>query len=353
VTAAIAVVVVTHDSAGHVADMLGALVPQLRDGDELIVVDNGSSDRTVDVARSAAPRARIVEQGNRGFAGGASAGAALAAAPLLLFLNPDARPAAGCLDELRRVADEKPRWGAWQALVTMEDGATINTAGNVTHFLGMGWAGRCGRSVAEAPTDPVEVSFASGAALAVRREAWERTGGFDERYFMYCEDLDLCLRLWLAGWSVGIAPAARVEHDYDFEKGGRKWFLLERNRWWTILADYPGWLLVLLAPALLAAEVALLGVAARGGWLRQKLRAQGAVVAALPAMLARRREVQATRVIGEAAFARRLTADLDSPYLGPLAEIAPLAAAQRGYWALVVKLLSLAAAPGFRRKQQQ
>ena len=66
---------------------------------------------------------------------------------------------------------------------------------------------------------------------------------------------------------MGIAPAARVEHDYDFEKGGRKWFLLERNRWWTIVSDYPAALLALLAPALLAAELGLLVVAARGGWL--------------------------------------------------------------------------------------
>jgi len=341
VTPAIAVVVVTHDSAGYVGETLGALVPQLRDDDELIVVDNGSRDATVAAVRAAAPRARVIEQDNRGFAGGAVAGAAASGAPLLLFLNPDARPAPGCLEALRAVGEARPGWGAWQALVTMEGGATINTAGNVTHFLGMGWAGRCGRPVAEAPAEPVEASFASGAALVVRREAWEGTGGFDERYFMYCEDLDLGLRLWLGGWAVGIAPAARVEHDYDFEKGGRKWFLLERNRWWTILADYPTALLLLLAPALLGAELALLAVAARGGWLREKLRAQAAVLAALPAMLARRRAVQAGRKIGAAEFAERLTADLDSPYLGPLAEIGPLAAVQRTYWAVVKRLLNL------------
>lgn len=338
--AAIAVVVVTHDSAGHVADTLGGLAPQLRPDDELIVVDNGSRDGTVDTVRRAAPQARVVEQDNRGFAGGATTGAAYARAPLLLFLNPDARPAPGCLDELRRVADAQPAWGAWQALVTMAGGMSINTAGNVTHFLGMGWAGRCGQPVAHAPSEPAEVSFASGAALAVRRAAWEGAGGFDERYFMYCEDLDLCLRLRLGGWAVGIAPAARVEHDYDFEKGGRKWFLLERNRWWTILSDYPGVLLLLLAPALLGGELALLAAAARGGWLGEKLRAQAAVIRALPEMLARRRSVQSTRVIGAAAFARWLTADLDSPYLGPLAEVAPLAAAQRAYWALVLRLLA-------------
>jgi GT2 family glycosyltransferase len=338
----VAVVIVTYQSAPHVRHALAALLPQLREEDELIVVDNGSSDGTVAIVRDAAPQARVLEIGrNLGFAGGARAGAAVCSAPLILFLNPDARPAAGCLDALRRVAVERADWGAWQALVTMEGGAMINTAGNVAHFLGMGWAGRCGRHVSEAPDEPEEVGFASGAALAARRDAWNQLDGFDERYFMYCEDLDLSLRLWLTGWRVGIAPAARVEHDYEFEKGTRKWFLMERNRWWTILTAYPGALLLLLAPALLGAELALLGLAWRGGWLREKLRAQAAVIAALPAILARRRKVQADRAVGVADFARHLSAELDSPYLGRLATISPLARAQRAYWMAVLRLLSL------------
>jgi len=338
----VAVVIVTHESAGQIGRTLNALVPQLRAGDELIVVENGSTDArvTVGTVRAAAPAARIVEQGNAGFAGGAAAGAAVAGAPLLFFLNPDARPAPDCLDALRRASAERPEWGAWQALVTMDGGTRINTAGNVAHYLGVSWAGRCGRPVPEAPREYEQVAFASGAALAVRRAAWDAVGGFDERYFMYCEDLDLSLRLWLAGWQVGIAPAARVEHDYDFEKGGRKWFLLERNRWWTILSDYPTALLALVAPALLALELALLGVSARGGWLRQKLKAQLAVVRALPAILERRREVQARTRTGARQFAGRLTADVDSPFLGPLAEVGVLDAAQRAYWASVLRLLS-------------
>jgi len=185
----------------------------------------------------------------------------------------------------------------------------------VVHFLGIGWAGGLERPVAEVPAEPAVVGFLSGAAVVVRRSAWDAVEGFDERYFMYGEDLDLSLRLRLAGWEIGIVPAAHVEHDYAFAKGDYKWFYLERNRWWTLVGDYPGALLALLAPALLAFELALLVAAARGGWLRPKLLAQGAVVRELPAMLRRRRRVQATRAISAGRFAACLTARIDSPML--------------------------------------
>jgi N-acetylglucosaminyl-diphospho-decaprenol L-rhamnosyltransferase len=337
---ALAVVIVTYNCASYVGETLAALAPQLRPDDELVVVDNASRDGTVEAVTQAAPGARVVRQNrNLGFAGGCNTGAASGVGPLILFLNPDARPAPGCLDALRATAHERPRWGAWQALVTMRGGGEINTAGNVVHFLGVSWAGLCRESLARAPREPVEVGYASGTALVVRREAWEQLGGFDERYFMYCEDLDLGLRLWLSGRGVGVAPSARVEHDYAFHKGAGKWFLLERNRWWTVLATYPGSLLVLLLPALIATEGVMLVTAARHGWLRQKLRAQAAVACGLPATVARRRSVQSRRQVSAAAFARHLSADLDNPYLGGLVRVKPLAAAQRLYWRLVLGLL--------------
>ena len=336
----LAVIVVCHDSAQEIAGTLAALGDQLGPDDELVVVDNASGDATSAVARRAAPEATVIETGaNLGFAGGANAGAAASSAPLLLFLNPDAVPAPGCLDALRACAAARPDWGAWQALVTMADGRVVNTAGNEVHFLGFGWAGRCGEPVQAVGDRPEPVGFASGAALVVRREAWDAVGGFDERYFMYGEDLDLSLRLRLAGWGVGLEPRAMVAHDYTFAKGAYKWFYLERNRWWTILGAYPARLLALLLPALLAFEVALLPVAWRGGWLAAKLRAQAAVVRLLPAMLRRRRAVQAQRTIGDQTFAAALTASLDSPYLAAVARVPAIVALQAAYWRAVRRAL--------------
>ena len=327
----LAVVIVTYNSAPDLPGTLDALLPQLREDDELVVVDCGSDDDPGAVLAQLAPRAQLLDLGaNRGFAGGANAGVDATSAPLIFLLNPDARVQPGALDALRAAATDQPGWGAWQALVTMEDGRTVNTSGGVTHWLGFGWAGGCGEPVA-APTRPYyETSFASGAALVVRREAWTAAEGFSPEYFMYGEDLDLALRLRLGGWGIGVVPAARVEHDYTFTKGDYKWFYLERNRWWTLLGAYPARLLALLLPALLAFELALLPVAFRGGWGRAKLRAQLAVLRSLPWALRRRARVQRARTASASAFARALTASLDSPYLD--VPVPALVTLQASYW---------------------
>jgi hypothetical protein len=337
---AIAVVVVTFQSAEHLPELFAALDGQLREQDELVIVDNDSSDGTAAVARSLSERAKVIETGaNLGFAGGCHVGADATQTPLLLFLNPDSQPQPGCIERLRDAARAHPDWGAWQAAVLLDDGR-INTSGGVVHYLGIGWAGDCERPLSELPEQDREIAFPSGAAMVIRRETWLELGGLDREYFMYGEDLDLGLRTWLSGHRVGLVPGARVVHSYEFDKGQQKWFWLERNRWRTLLSVYPTSLLLALSPALLAAELGLLAIAAREGWLGAKLRAQAAVVRGLPQTLARRRSVQHGRRIGASEFAAHLTSSLDSPYLAG-ARSPWLRIPQAGYWLLVRRVLAI------------
>jgi GT2 family glycosyltransferase len=336
----LSVIVVTYDSARAVARCMPHLVEQLAPGDELIVVDNASRDGTLEAVRTAAPGARVLAQPhNRGFAAGANTGAAAAAGDVLLFLNPDAEPAPGFVEAIRGPAQDERGWAAWMGLVTMDGGTRINTSGGVIHFTGIAWSGEARRTVEAAPPGSAEVAFLSGTCLAVPRSGWERLGGFPEAFFMYCEDVDVSLRARLAGGRLGVEAAARVDHDYDFAKGAAKWRRLERNRWAVLLRDYPGPVLALVAPALLATEIALLAIAAGGGWLPAKLLAGVDTLRALPRLLRERRAVQATRTISAAEFARWLTPDLDSAYLGRTATLAPLRWALRAYWRLVLAAL--------------
>jgi GT2 family glycosyltransferase len=342
----LSVVIVTHDHREAVRVALPALTPQLRDGDQLIVVDNASSDGTADAVRELAPDAIVVEPGaNLGFGAGCNRGAAAAAGELLCFLNPDAVSAPGFRQAIERPLADDRGWAAWQGLVTAEAGTVVNTRGGVVHFTGIAWAGGAGeplgadgdpRASTEASPEP---GFVSGACLAIPRARFERVGGFAEEFFLYHEDVDLSLRLRLGGQRLGVEPTARVEHDYEFAKGPAKWRRLERNRWATLIRTYPAALLVLLVPALAATELALVPVSAAAGWFGQKLLAWGDVLSSLPRLLRERRLIQGTRMIRAGEFARSLTPDLDSPYLPGLARSRVLGWALRTYWSLVLALL--------------
>ena len=333
-------VLVAYNSASALRESLPALTRELREGDDVVVVDNGSGDDSVAVVRELCPRARVIDGGgNTGFAAGANTGAAAATSDLVVFLNPDAMPAPGFAQAIRRPLDEGRGWDAWMALVTAEQGAVINTSGNVIHFTGIAWAGQAGLPVEQADPEPHEVVYLSGACLAAPLEVWRRHGGFPADYFLYHEDLDFSLRVRLAGGRVGIEPAARVDHDYDFHKGPGKWRHMERNRLSMIVRLYPAPLLALVLPALLATELALLVVAFTGGWGRQKLIANAQWVAALPRLVRERRAIARERQISAGEFAALLTAELSSDYLGPVARFAPLRWALRGYWWLVRAVL--------------
>ncbi len=290
----------------------------------------------------------MIEAGaNLGYGAGNNRGAAAARGDLLVFLNPDAVVQPGFRDAIAAPLRDG-RWAAWQGLVTAEEGRVVNTRGGVVHFTGIAWAGGAGEPVAAArDAGATEPGFVSGACLAIPRERFAGLGGFAENFFLYQEDVDLSLRVRLAGGRLGVADGARADHDYEFDRGAAKWRYLERNRWATILRTYPAALLALVMPALIATDLALWPVAIAGGWAGARLRALGDTLRRLPRVLGERREIQSTRTIGAAEFAAALTPDLDSAYLGAASRSRALRALLRAYWRAVNGLLSrLPAAPG-------
>ncbi len=329
---AASVVIVNYRGRGRLGaclDALAAAPPACRS--EIIVIDNDSDDGSWDEA-DGRPGVRLVRNAaNVGFGRACNQGAALAGGRHLVFLNFDCAPEPGWLDALVRCADDDPGVGAAQAVVLHPDG-TVNTAGNRLHYLGFSWAPNGGRPPAGRPC---EVAVGSGACLLVPAQRFRALGGFWEAMFLYCEDTDLCWRLRLAGLRIVVCPDARVRHDYDFDRNRAKMFHLERNRLLMIAANYEPATLARLAPALLGTELALLAVAARGGWLPQKLRALASAAQAVPAVREQRRAVARLRRIPDRALARHLerrlgpefgegVARLSAPLLDAYARLARL-----------------------------
>jgi GT2 family glycosyltransferase len=206
-------------------DLLGCLAScsSQREVSEIIVVDNASGDGSLERAeatsRNEASEARLsrdrvgrrsrpVTDGvrfvrnadNRGFANAANQGAALAAGDVLLFLNPDLRLEPGCVGQLAAALAARP--GVAGPATLLEATGELH-AGETLNHLGFP------RTLAAGESGPLWVQ---GCALATTRTTFERLGGFDERYFMFIEDMDYCWRVLLAGEDVAVPSAARAVH---------------------------------------------------------------------------------------------------------------------------------------------
>lgn len=346
----LSVIVVTFNSAVTLEGTLSALDRELLEGDQVVIVDNASSDASVEISRKVLAKALIIaNEHNIGFPAGCNLGAENSSGDILVFLNPDAVPQQGWGEAIRRPAQDGRNWEGWQALITSNDATKINSAGNVVHFTGVSWAGQAGVRLSAGDTRRREVAYLSGACLAVRSSAFQRVGGFAEAFFLYHEDLDLSLRLRLAGGILGIEPDARVEHAYEFHKGGLKWRLLERNRWAVIVRCWPAGLLALTLLPLTLTEIAIFITALRGGWATDKTRAVFEGVQRLPACLRERRCIQRERTISSAQFAAWLTADLDSQFLSKTVQTPIVSSCLRLYWQLVRTILQLISGMGLSK----
>lgn len=215
-------VVVNHDAG----DLLAACVRSLRDdgADEIVVVDNASSDGSLDRLESEGLDVTIVRAGdNRGYAAGANLGLERVGGEIAAVLNPDTvvRPGTGAA-VVARFADAEV--AAVGPRLLNEDGTTYPSARIVPSaldaaghgLLGLLWPGNAfTRRYRQLDLDPGvarDVDWVSGAAVWLRRSALAEVGGWDEGYFMYVEDVDLCWRLRRAGWRVVYEPAGVVVH---------------------------------------------------------------------------------------------------------------------------------------------
>ncbi len=304
---------------------------------EVVLVDNGGTPAHVSAVVEL-PGVRVVRPGrNTGFAGGCNLGAAATTAPHLALVNSDCIVEPGTLAAL--VAESaRPGTGPVMASVRFaEPPHLINSAGNPVHVLGVSWAGRIHE--VEQRLEPYDVTAASGACLVLARPLWEHVGGFDEEYFAYVEDTELCLRLLRLGHRARCVPTAVALHHYEFSRNPAKMYLLERNRLLLLATLWSSRSLVLLAPALLALELGVLAQAVAQGWARQKMRGWWWLLTHTGHVRRRRAQLRAEAVVDDRTWTRSLTSDLDPQVIGSAGTTRAVNVVVGLYWRAVRGLL--------------
>jgi GT2 family glycosyltransferase len=198
--------------------------------DDIIVVDNASLDNSFDILRAKLPEIKVFSSAyNRGFSYGVNLGERKASGKYLLILNPDTRFVDSSIQKAVTFMDENPDVGLVGLELINPDGrrqfssrrfySLIDIIARRTN-LGSHWPlkRRIEKHLMTSSWDagvPFEADWIMGTGLFVRHELFNRIGGMDDTYFLYMEDVDLCVRVWLAGYRVMCVPNARLVHDHQ------------------------------------------------------------------------------------------------------------------------------------------
>jgi GT2 family glycosyltransferase len=225
----VTVSIVSYNTCEPLRNCLASL-KALKDAGEVsmdvVVADNGSTDGSVEMTRTAFPWVRLVETGgNIGYGRANNAGLAGVASRYVFVLNSDTEVQPGALAVMRDFMDSNPKVGCVGAQLVLSDGSTQTSCARDPGLLAVFWEqtyldkllpnNRITGNYLMTNWDYKDrrhVEQVCGACLFARREAFEQIGGFDPAYFMYFEDTDFCIRLRLAGWPIYFVPEARILH---------------------------------------------------------------------------------------------------------------------------------------------
>lgn len=241
----VSVIVVNWNGARFLPGCLDALLRQTRPADEILLVDNGSTDNSRELVERHYPAVRFIALGrNTGFATGNNRGIGASRGDLIVTLNNDTAPAPDWLAELCAPFAANARLGSAMSTMLFAHApdriasAGLRVARNglvLDDLIGYRWTGR--RTALRPIFGP------SAGAAAYHRTMLDEIGLFDDAFFMYLEDADLAWRARLAGWESVHAPRATTVHVYSASSGqgsAFKSFHLARNRWWCLRKNLPG-----------------------------------------------------------------------------------------------------------------
>lgn len=247
----VSVVILNWNGKEFLRECLESLKKQNVSDNEIIVVDNGSTDGSVSWLKECCPEVIIIEnRENLGFAKGNNSGFKVAKGKFILVLNNDTVLEVKFIEELLKVAESEERIGmVAPKILNYNNHHMIDSAGIKIYLDGMSRGRRRGEKDYGKFEMPEEILLPSACSALYKREMIEEVGGFDEDFFSYCEDTDFGLHARLLGWKAMFAPKALVYHRYSSTAGRYsplKAYLVERNHIWVAIKNFPFILLMFL-----------------------------------------------------------------------------------------------------------
>ena len=311
----VSVILVSFNSEEYIIDCLDSVSKQSFKRFNTILIDNNSSDNSVQIVKRDFPKViTICNDNNYGFPKACNIGFKKAfedkEVNYAICLNIDTTLDENWLKELLEVAENRANIGSIQSKILMHDKPElINTAANNLTFLGFGY---CGNYLEQSSlkTEIEEIPYSSGTSVLYSRQALEKAGFFDEDYFLYHEDVDLGIRLKFLGYVNLLAPQSICYHKYSYPKQNKVYFL-ERNRLVTLCKNFSLKTLLIIFPAFLINEIGLFVFILFTGNFTPKMKSYLYVLKNIFRIFAKRRLIQKNRTVRDREIAKLLVGTIE------------------------------------------
>jgi len=289
---------------------------------EVIVVDNGSTDGSVEAVRRDFPEAILIEnRRNLGYGAGNNVGIKASRGEYIVLMNNDVFVVRDWLKALLEACVKHKSAGFFQPKILLEsDKRVINSAGNMIHVAGFGLCRGIGEFDRGQYDEEIEIGFVSGACVLFRREVLGDVGFLDPVFFAFNEDTDWGWRALLYCWRSLYVPSAFVYHQLGYSWGrgltAEKFYYLERNRVLMLLKNYSRRSLAILLPLLGFIEFCVLAYALVKGWFGSKIRSYLGVLGLKEYLHEQRNLLQRRRRLSDERVFAFFTAEVPRGYFG-------------------------------------
>jgi len=246
------------------------------------IIDNASTPETVQYLKTSYPEAKILTRSDGNYAAANNLGFKQAmndACEYFVTVNMDTEMTADWLGELVLALENNPKAGIAQSKILLfprndeeKKNPRVNSIGNIIHYLGFGFTGGYNEPDREINGYPEIKGYASGCSFIIRRELLNKIGAYNEEYYMYHDDLEISLKVKLAGYKVILAPLSVIYHKYEFKRSTKMIYYMERNRYLTLLTFYPTYLLALIVIPCLIMDLGMLVYSLLSGWFKEEMK---------------------------------------------------------------------------------
>ncbi|MFH1397402.1 MAG: glycosyltransferase family 2 protein [Candidatus Omnitrophota bacterium] len=310
----VAVIVSNHNCKKCLRDCFDSLLRQTYRNFEIYFLDIASSDGSAEYVSKLFPAVRIIAlKANCGFARGYNLAVSAVKAEYIAFLNSDTKTEPLWLEKLVESLEQNPDAAiVGSKIYLLNPSGVINSCGKKLTYSGTGFDIGYGLKGGADYDEPKETGGLCGASLLARKTVFQELGGFDEDYFLLCEDTDLCWRAWLAGYRVLYQPLSLVGHEFGSAIGKRdtpmRIFYTQRNALTTVFKNF-GVKRLAFALAVITAYTAIRILfylaAGQGKNLKALLAGTGAFFPQLGPVLAKRRVIQANRKVTDVLLSQK------------------------------------------------